>query len=139
MERFHIFRECSAYFSLHFEPKIAFLAWKLAKIHHFLYRLCCIRKSGLHGFLSKFLGMSSIVMRRAINSGIVNGCTSFAWYVAIKSDFHFFAFFCFFLKTFHMSAQLGGCSLFFALFWAQDRLSSLKIGKDSSFQNFKKS
>jgi hypothetical protein len=30
-----------------------------------------------------------------INSGVVNGCNLFARYVAITSDFHFFAFFAF--------------------------------------------
>jgi hypothetical protein len=54
-----------------------------------------ITKSGLHGFLSKFRGMSGMAMGWDVNYGVVNGCTSFARYVAINSNFHFFAFFAF--------------------------------------------
>jgi hypothetical protein len=50
-------------------------------------------KLGLHGFLSKFLGMSSIVIGRDIHSGVDNGRNLFARYVAITSNLHFFTFF----------------------------------------------
>jgi hypothetical protein len=59
------------------------------------YVFFIITKSGMYGFLSNFQGMSGLAMGRDINSGVVNGCTSFARYVAINSDFHFFAFFAF--------------------------------------------
>jgi hypothetical protein len=50
---------------------------------------------------------------------------------------HFLHFFCFFSKTLHSGAQLGLYSLFLPFFWVRDRLPTLKIDKDSSFQIFK--
>jgi hypothetical protein len=64
-----------------------------------------ITKSGFYGFLSNFQRMSGMAMGWDVNSGVVNGCTIFARYVAINSDFHFFCILCFFLKTFHMGAR----------------------------------
>jgi hypothetical protein len=59
---------------------------------YYYYGLCCIPKSGLYGFLSNVQGMSGMAVGWDIHSGVVNGCAMFARYVAINSDFHFFAF-----------------------------------------------
>jgi hypothetical protein len=50
---------------------------------YYYYGLRCITKSGLHGFLSKFVGMSSTAMGRDINSGVGNGCTVIKSLVAL--------------------------------------------------------
>jgi hypothetical protein len=60
----------------------------------------------MYGFLSNLQRMSGMAMGRDINSGVVNGCTSFARYVAINSNFHCFAFVLLFLENYF----LHGCA-----------------------------
>jgi hypothetical protein len=106
----------------------------------YYYVFHIITKSGLYGFPSKFQGMSGMAMGWDINSGVVKGCTSFARYVAINSNFHFFfIFFAFSWKLFTW-VRLDPCVTHFYLYFEPKMaFVAWKLAKIPYFKNFKNS
>jgi hypothetical protein len=76
-----------------------------------------ITKSGLYRFLSNFQGMSGMAKGWDVNSGVVNGCTIFARYVAINSNFHFFCIFLLFLENLSYGCAVRRCAAYLSLYF----------------------